>query len=432
MKLSIAFREWLAGLNENRQILSLLPSELDTYIGTYIKLVKKSTPNGLEDYEPDSLTSIHRAIDRYLRENNYGYSLLTSPEFSVSKKILECRRKELKSLGKGNKPNQAEPLTPQQEDRLWETGQLGDNNARQLQNTVWWFNAKLLGFRGCDEARQIQWGDLELKMDENSLEYLEWNERTSKTRQGQPNGLRPFQPKIFENKENPPRCAIKHYKKYASSRSTKMCQPDSPFYLTVRPTPGIKDDKVVWYKDIAMGEKLLQNIVKDLCKGANIIGKFTNHSVRKTMCTNLMQAGVPPTMIMQLSGHKNVQSINNYAKASKDQQQAMCNILQNPTKRVTSENFNLPQQGMQDSEANSSRMIAYPSSNDTVSNQLIQTGRPGLSISNALAAQKSQGYIRSTAPFAGAQISGGTFNLTINHTYPNSRKRIRVIDSVSD
>ena len=80
-------------------------------------------------------------------------------------------------------------------------------------------------------------------------------------------------------------------------------------------------------------------------------------------------------------------------------------------------------------------MITSPSSIDPFSNQLIQTGsgRQGLSyVSNALAAQKSQGYIRSTALFAGAQISGGIFNPTINHTYPNSRKRVRVIDSDSD
>ena len=71
--------------------------------------------------------------------------------------------------------------------------------------------------------------------------------------------------------------------------------------------------------------------IKTLMKmatNAGLVGHFTNHSVRKTMCTQLLHAGVPPTTIAQLSGHKNVQSINQYAVASKEQQQSMCQILQ--------------------------------------------------------------------------------------------------------
>lgn len=65
-----------------------------------------------------------------------------------------------------------------------------------------------------------------------------------------------------------------------------------------------------------------------MAASAGLVGHFTNHSIRKTMCTQLLHAGVPPPTIAQLSGHKNVQSLNQYAVASKDQQQSMCQILQ--------------------------------------------------------------------------------------------------------
>ena len=48
--------------------------------------------------------------------------------------------------------------------------------------------------------------------------------------------------------------------------------------------------------------------------------------------TFLLHAGVAPTTIQQLTGHKNVQSINNYAKASNDMQREMSNILSNKEK----------------------------------------------------------------------------------------------------
>ena len=38
---------------------------------------------------------------------------------------------------------------------------------------------------------------------------------------------------------------------------------------------------------------------------------------------------IPPTHIMQISGHKNVQSINEYCSASLNQQQEMSHILSN-------------------------------------------------------------------------------------------------------
>ena len=61
---------------------------------------------------------------------------------------------------------------------------------------------------------------------------------------------------------------------------------------------------------------------------AQLTGKRTNNSVRRTMCTELLRACIPPTTVVRLSGHKNVASINNYATTYHDQQKQLCNILQ--------------------------------------------------------------------------------------------------------
>jgi hypothetical protein len=113
-----------------------------------------------EVYEPDSLTSMHRAIDLYLRDRGYKDSLVTSDGFKLSKEVLRSRRNELKGQGKGNRPNRSEPLTDEEEKILWASGQLGDKNPWALQNAMWFLNTKVLGFRGSDENRQLMWGDI--------------------------------------------------------------------------------------------------------------------------------------------------------------------------------------------------------------------------------------------------------------------------------
>lgn len=55
--------------------------------------------------------------------------------------------------------------------------------------------------------------------------------------------------------------------------------------------------------------------------------KITNHSGRKTALRTLLHAGIPPTGVMQLTGLKNVQSLNSYSHLSSYQQQSMSNGL---------------------------------------------------------------------------------------------------------
>ena len=57
-------------------------------------------------------------------------------------------------------------------------------------------------------------------------------------------------------------------------------------------------------------------------------GKFTNHSARSSSINQLIHAGVPPQMVAQVSGHKDVSSVMQYAVASRTQQMGMSDILQ--------------------------------------------------------------------------------------------------------
>jgi len=52
------------------------------------------------------------------------------------------------------------------------------------------------------------------------------------------------------------------------------------------------------------------------------------------MIQTLNDKNIPPSHIMQLSGHKNVQSINNYSHVSQEQQKSMSRILSGSTLMV--------------------------------------------------------------------------------------------------
>ena len=56
---------------------------------------------------------------------------------------------------------------------------------------------------------------------------------------------------------------------------------------------------------------------------ANLPGKRTNYSARRTMITTLRHENVNPLDISQLSGHKNLKSIDSYSTVSEEQQKKM-------------------------------------------------------------------------------------------------------------
>lgn len=73
-------------------------------------------------------------------------------------------------------------------------------------------------------------------------------------------------------------------------------------------------------KTQTLEEITLRLIMRDTAERANLAGRKTNHSARKTTCTKLLHACIVSTTIQQLTGHINVQSVKNYAIASVEMQ----------------------------------------------------------------------------------------------------------------
>ena len=108
--------------DEKREIENITPVELQAIIKKFVLAVR--IKNG-DEYEPSSIRAFLQSIDRYLRKNNYGFSVLNDKEFHELQDILKKKQKQLKSIGKGNRPNAADPLSDEDIATFYSCGVLG-------------------------------------------------------------------------------------------------------------------------------------------------------------------------------------------------------------------------------------------------------------------------------------------------------------------
>lgn len=282
-------------------------------------------------YEPDTLTSFQRSIDRHLSQSLHcTFSILRDAEFAPSREKLKAARKYLKSQGLGNKPKASEALESSEVERLWSEGGLGGGCPSQLQNTIWWLISTQMGTRGCDEHHKFRFGDFTIRADSEGHEFVEFSsERGTKTRSGETEkstnaDSRKFKPKMWATQQREDRCPVALFRKFIDNRPPEMCQPDSPFYLAINHN---RKQGSFWYKKQPLGVNQIDKIMKTILKGTSVTGRKTNHSARKTMVEKLCRANVPDSTVMQLSGHKSVTSLNHYKKPSLEQQQSLSHLL---------------------------------------------------------------------------------------------------------
>ena len=68
-----------------------MPGALDKLLGKFFKDVRKQ--NGGE-YEPDSISSFQKSIQRHLKELKLPFNILQHEEFRRSRKVLAAKRKK--------------------------------------------------------------------------------------------------------------------------------------------------------------------------------------------------------------------------------------------------------------------------------------------------------------------------------------------------
>ena len=163
-----------------------------------------------KEYPPRSLYLITCGLLRYLRNREvYDKNFLDENDtnFVQFRKVLDAQIKTLLSKGHGCTVKQADPITREDEEKLWDAKVFGRESAEQLQHTVFFYASKLFGLRGCGEHHELKCEQFEVNADSKG-KYIHFIGRTTKTYKG---GLGQMN---ISNKD------IKHY-----------CEPGKFFYL---------------------------------------------------------------------------------------------------------------------------------------------------------------------------------------------------------
>ena len=120
--------------------------------------------------------------------------------------------KRLQSSGLGSFKKQAEPLTLEEEELLWQKKILGDHHPNALLNTMLFMNGLYFALRSGEEHRQLRHKPCQIQLVEKSGERacLIYKEDISKNHPGGLKG-RKHQPKVvvhYANTDNPSRCFV--------------------------------------------------------------------------------------------------------------------------------------------------------------------------------------------------------------------------------
>ena len=108
-------------------------------------------------------------------------------------------------------------------------------------------------------------------------------------------------------------------------RPSEMKTLEAPFFLAINHQR--KTDSPVWYRRAPLGKNEIGKFISKAARNAGIEGNITNHSDRKTCISRLMDGDIPTNYVAQLSGHKNLKSVDSFKTAYRVDQRKMSNVL---------------------------------------------------------------------------------------------------------
>ena len=295
-----------------REIDQIPPEELDNILQLFYVEVRKQDG---QEYEPQCLKVMRAGIDRYLREKEYGVSIVKGEAFRKSQDVLEGVARQLRKKGKGKVPNRARSLSNDEVAILWDSGQLGGETPRSLIQTLWWNNCLHFGMRSREEHHNILVQDFEIQFDDAGRKFLTFQEGLTKCRNG---GLN-FKPRLIFPKmyaTGGDRCPVRFFEKYIERRPPSL-KNVGPFYLGVIDNPKEK----TWYKTTPMGVHTINNLVKNMKEKTSLKDsskKLTNHSARKTAVKILKSAKFPKCEIKNITGHSTINGLDPYDSGDDD------------------------------------------------------------------------------------------------------------------
>ena len=107
-------------------------------------------------------------------------------------------------------------------------------------------------------------------------------------------------------------------------RRSRNLRASGPFYLSIKHNSGPGDE--TWYKVQPMGENKINSMMKNIISQTTLQSsekRFTNHSALKTLLGKMKKANLERSSIAKVTGHRNIQSFDDYDEADEDEQRQL-------------------------------------------------------------------------------------------------------------
>jgi len=220
------FRAWCEVRGVCAKVEALSVKELSELLPCFIMEARRQDGS---PYPPNTLVVLIAGIQRHLREDGRPELAILredEPMFARTRAALDARMKSLTRQGIGTTRKQAEPLSVEQENQLWEKGVFSLTCGWGLTYALFWYNCKLFGLRGGDEHRSLTREQFTIGRDEMGR-FLRFSGRSSKNVQG---GLKQRKVqfkdlKIYSRPELGERCVVDLFNHYFG-----FVPKEGPFY----------------------------------------------------------------------------------------------------------------------------------------------------------------------------------------------------------
>ena len=134
-------------------VKALTKQSLIASLCKFIPEVTKSKSG--EEYPGKTLYQLVISIQSYLNESGKPWKLVEGPEFIEVRTVLDNLMKERHAVNIGTVKHQADLISYDYENRLWESNILGESNPDQLRNTVLFLIGMNIGLRAGEERYNL-------------------------------------------------------------------------------------------------------------------------------------------------------------------------------------------------------------------------------------------------------------------------------------
>ena len=289
------------------------------------------------EYTPRSIAQYIAGLQRYIIDEKGVQVKLADPDNSVFRPLhrtLENRYRKLHATGVGTNRKQADVISLDEEDQLWQTGVLSSESPVSLLRAVFYLNGINFVLRGGDEHRKLkisQFNFLDVPdpdSPDQMIRCVEYTEHGSKNRPGSSHQLNQDNKVVtqFAKPELGDKCHVYLLELYLSKLPDRAVQRDIFYMKAKNRIPDSPGDP--WYMDIPMGHNTLGKFLKEILREAGINPENrSNHSLRSTAISRMYENKVPDKLIMERSGHLSVSGLLPYEHSTIAQKKAVCDTL---------------------------------------------------------------------------------------------------------